>query len=130
MRFIYSTLEYYILPIAKIARIIYEWNPEWDFGNNVIETMKLFWERYNSHILSVYDYDKFTEEQKIILQSLREYGIQIKRNIINHEMIKEIENQLNVRYSTYDIINAIRRLSEKSVKNRLNFKYINDMYLS
>ena len=42
MRFIYSSLDHYIYPIAKIAMDICEAYPDWNFGNNVLENNKRF----------------------------------------------------------------------------------------
>lgn len=129
MRFIYSSLEHYILPIAKIGLEIYESYPNWKFGENVIESINLFFDRFNRKILGLSNYDQYNDEQKIILQTLREYGIIINNNSINLEMIIEIENRLNIRYSTFDIINAIKYLAKHSKKNKNKFKDLKDKYI-
>ena len=129
MRFIYSSLDHYIYPIAKIAMDIYEIYPDWDFGNNVLKTIKDFYEKYNQKFLGLENYNFYTEEQKIILQSLKDYGVIINNSSINLEMIIEIENRLNIRYSTYDIINAIKYLSVHSKKNKNKFLQLKNRYI-
>lgn len=129
MRFMYSSLEYYIYPIAKIAKKIYETYPEWKFGKNVLECIEMFIERYNRKIIGLTNYDQYSEEQKIILQALKDYGIIINNNVINLDMIIEIENNLNIRYSTYDIINSIKFLAENSKENKVKFTYLKTRYI-
>lgn len=129
MRFIYSSLEHYIYPIAKIGIDLYDVYPEWPFGRFVIDTLKTFIERYNKRILGLSNMDYYSEEHKVILQSLKDFGVLINNDTINLEMIIEIENQLNVRYSTYDIIKAIKFLAENSKQNRLKFIYLKNRYI-
>lgn len=129
MRFIYSSLDHYIYPIAKIAMDICEAYPDWNFGNNVLKTIKDFYEKYNQKFLGLENYNFYTEEQKIILQSLKDYGVIINNSSINLEMIIEIENRLNIRYSTYDIINAIKYLSVHSKKNKNKFLQLKNRYI-
>ena len=129
MRFIYSSLDYYIYPIARIGMDIYIKYPDWDFGENIISIIKEFIDKYNKNFLNLDNYDNFSKEQKIILQSLKDYGIIINKGSITLEMIEEIENKLNTRYSTYDIINAIKYLSKNSPKNKGKFLNLKNKYL-
>lgn len=91
--------------------------------------MKDFYEKYNQKFLGLENYSFYTEEQKIILQSLKDYGVIINNSFINLEMIIEIENRLNIRYSTYDIINAIKYLSVHSKKNKNKFLQLKNRYI-
>lgn len=129
MRFIYSSLDYYIYTIARIGMDIYIKYPDWDFGENIISIIKEFIDKYNKNFLNLDNYDNFSKEQKIILQSLKDYGIIINKGSITLEMIEEIENKLNTRYSTYDIINAIKYLSKNSPKNKGKFLNLKNKYL-
>lgn len=129
MRFIYSSLDHYIYPIAKIGMDLYDAYPKWPFGEFVVDTLKKFIERYNKLLLGLSNMDQYSEEQKIILQSLKDYGILINNDTINLEMITEIEERLNVRYSTYDIINSIKFLADNSKNNRLKFTYLKNRYI-
>ena len=129
MRFLYSSLEHYIYPIAKIGIDLNDAYSEWPFGEFVLETLKTFIERYNKRISGLSNINQYSEEQKVILQSLKDFGVSINDNTINLEMIIEIENQLNIRYSTYDIVKAIKFLAENSVKNRLKFIYLKNRYI-
>lgn len=44
-------------------------------------------------------------------------------------MLSEINNELNVRFSTFDIISAIKYLSNNSKNNKGNFQMILKKYL-
>ena len=129
MRFLYSSLENYIVPVANIGYELFQRYPDWMFGENVIECIKNFIDRYNKMIIGIRNYEAFTDEQKIILQTLRDYGIIINNNTINHEMIAEIESRLNIRYSTYDIIRAINYLASNSKNNTERFLNIKKRYI-
>lgn len=129
MRFLYSSLENYIVPVANIGYELFQRYPDWMFGENVIECIKSFIDRYNKMIIGIRNYEAFTDEQKIILQTLRDYGIIINNNTINHEMIAEIESRLNIRYSTYDIIRAINYLAINSKNNTERFLNIKKRYI-
>ena len=129
MRFTYSSLEYKIYPIIKIGMDLHNAYPEWKFGENVLDTIGDFNKQYNTRILGVSNLENYSNEQKIILQSLKDYGILINNDTINLEMIIEIEDRLNVRYSTYDIINAIKFLAKNSKNNKQKFKNLNDKYI-
>lgn len=95
----------------------------------MLECIENFIERYNRKIIGLTNYDQYSEEQKIILQALKDYGIIINNNVINLDMIIEIENNLNIRYSTYDIINSIRFLAENSKENKVKFTNIKTRYI-
>ncbi len=129
MRFLYSSLENYIVPVANIGYELFQRYPDWMFGENVIECIKNFIDRYNKMIIGIRNYEAFADEQKIILQTLRDYGIIINNNTINHEMIAEIESRLNIRYSTYDIIRAINYLASNSKNNTERFLNIKKRYI-
>ncbi len=129
MRFLYSSLKNYIVPVANIGYELFQRYPDWMFGENVIECIKNFIDRYNKMIIGIRNYEAFTDEQKIILQTLRDYGIIINNNTINHEMIAEIESRLNIRYSTYDIIRAINYLASNSKNNTERFLNIKKRYI-
>ena len=129
MRFLYSSLENYIVPVANIGFELFQRYPDWMFGENVIECINNFIDRYNKIIIGIRNYESFTDEQKIILQTLRDYGIIINNNTINHEMVAEIESRLNIRYSTYDIIRAINYLAINSKNNVERFLNIKNRYI-
>ena len=122
LKFIYSTLEYKILPIASVGKDVYEKYPNWRFGENVIESINQFNQKYYIQIYGISDFDSLKENQKKIIISLKEYGINISKADISIDMINEIDQKLNVRYSTFDIIKAIRELSKSSIKNKNSFK--------
>lgn len=82
MRFIYSSLEHYIYPIAKIGIDLYDVYSECPFGRFVIEIFKTFIERYNKRILGLSNMDYSSEEQKVILQSLKDFEVLINNDTI------------------------------------------------
>ena len=129
MSFMYSTLEYKIMPVMSVGDLLSTEVKDWKFGKNVEKTIKLFFQRYNAKFLKITGYEDFTESNKKIINVLREYGIVIKDSILNQEMLFEIENKLNKRYSTYDIIIAIHKLCQESTNNRYRFIQIRDNYL-
>ena len=129
MRFEYSSLEHYIYPIAAVFKEIYDSYPHWKFGNNVIKMIANFLDKYNNKVLGLSNADKYSDEQKAILQTLKDYGIIINNKTINYEMIVEIENKLNTRYSTYDVINAIKYLALNSKKYRFKFVNLKNRYI-
>lgn len=88
-----------------------------------------FLDKYNNKVLGLSNADKYSDEQKAILQTLKDYGIIINNETINYEMIVEIENKLNTRYSTYDVINAIKYLALNSKKYRFKFVNLKNRYI-
>lgn len=129
MKFLYSVLDYKVCPIVNITKEILELKPDFTFGNNVVKTIKDFSARYHKKILGINDFDEYSENEKSICLTLKEYGISIKSSIINREMLKEIESKLNNRYSTYDILKKIKYLSEHSDRYKNSFKLIVDQYI-
>lgn len=127
MQFTYNTLEYLICPIVDIGNAIKEKSPDWKFGKNVCGILNEFNAKYSQKIYG-FKLNDFTDNQKKIIMSLKEYGVSLK-NTINYEIITEIEKKLNVRFSTYDIINAIHRLSEQSEKKEI-YKYLFEKYFN
>lgn len=128
MKFTFSTLEYYIMPIMRIAKIIHEQYPKWHFGKNVVETMEDFFQKYYSKIYGL-DADELTDNQNKILSAIKEFGISIKKAGITKDILVEIEQELTKRFSTFDVINAIKRLTitskyESSVYQKIVNKYI------
>ena len=121
IKFIYSTLEYKILPIANVGKDVHDKYPNWTFGKNVVESINLFNQRYYTKIYGMKDFDSLEENKKKIIMSLKEYGINIKTDI-SLDMINEIDTKLHVRYSTFDIIKAIKELSISSTNYKNSFK--------
>ena len=127
MKFIYSTLDHTICPIVNIGKDIMEKYPKWPFGKNVKEIINDFNKKYYSVIYGISNLDDYSDNEKKILMTLREYGINIKE-LVNHEMLKEIEENLNIRFSTYDIVNIIKKLTTNSRKYKNSFNEIMDKY--
>lgn len=112
VRFIFSSLEFNILPVMKAGRIISEYQKDFAFGANVKYFIDYFFENYNKKIYGP-AYSKLSDKQKHILDALREYGVPVREFTSSENVVVEIEKQLNVRYSTYDVINAMRALSAR-----------------
>ena len=124
----YRTIDYIFYPIARIARDIYEAIPDWPFGNNIKNILKSFLQRYYRCSFNVENFDDFNDDEKAVFSSLKELGLNIQKLGINKEMVDEIINELNVRYSMYDVVQAIKRLSTNS-KNKKVYKEILNKYL-
>lgn len=129
MKFLYSALDYKICPIVNIAKEILERKSDFDFGKNVVKTIKDFSSKYHKNILGIDDFDDYSDNEKNICLTLKEYGISIKTSNFNREMLKELEEKLNTRYSTYDILNKIKYLAEHSENYKNSFKMIVEQYI-
>lgn len=128
MKFTFSTLEYYIMPIMRMAKLIHERYPNWHFGKHVIKATEDFFQRYYSKIYGV-NADELTDDQNKILSAIKEFGISIKKAGITKDILFEIEQELAKRFSTYDVINAIRRLANTSKHNSLVYQKIVKRYI-
>lgn len=128
MKFIYVNLEYYIMPIVDIGMDIYEKNPKWEFGNNVLKVITDCKKKYNKRMFSL-NIDDLSEKEKSILNSLKDYGIMNELKNIDHKILAEIESRLKIRYSTIDVLNAIKYLSKNSDYNKDLYKIICDKYI-
>ncbi len=129
MRFIYSTLDYTICPIVNIAKDIEDKYPNWQFGENVKETVSVFRKKYFNKFFGMSNFDDLSENKKNILITLREYGMNIIDMKINKEILSEIAEHLNIRYSTYDIMHAILKLANSDSANKNTYKRIADKYI-
>ena len=130
MKFLYSTLDYSIMPIVNVALDLKKEIPDWGFGINVIESINNFFYRYNSNILGIDSNEEYSEDEMKVISSLREYGIGIKDAHITKEIVDQIVSELKVRFSTYDIMNVIKKLASEDIENQYIFKAILDKYLS
>lgn len=129
MQFIYSTLEYYIMPIVNIGIEIKERYPEWGFGENVIESLEDCKSRYYTKTYGGLNIDELTEAQKLILSAMKDYGMTGSLKNISVDMLDEIESRLNVRYSTIDVLRAIDYLSQNSVYNKAYYVELKKKYM-
>lgn len=129
MKFIYSTLDYTILPIASIAKDIQEEYPSWGFGKNVVESITSFRKKYYETFFGMPDFDELSQNEISIMTTLKEYGVNIIDAEINKAILAEIDNHLNKRYSTYDIMNAIKKLSRSESSHIKIYKKIVSKYI-
>lgn len=130
MQFIYSTFEYYIFPIIDIGLAIRQSNDSWSFGKNIAESLEMCKNKYYNKTFGGLNIDMLSESHLKIISVLKDYGASACLRKINTSILDEIDNQLNVRYSTIDVLNAILHLSETSRFNKdffieLKNKYIN-----
>lgn len=124
----FETMDYVFYPIARIAKDISDAIPDWPFGNNIIQIVRSFLQRYYRFAFNVQDFDNFSDDEKAVLSSLKELGLNIQKLGVNKEMVDEIVSELNVRYSMYDVVQAIQRLSNGS-KHKKVYKEILNKYL-
>lgn len=115
LQFIYSTLEYYIMPIVNIGLEIKEKNNNWSFGTNVIKSLEDCRKRYYQKTYGDLNVDDLSDTQRNIITTLKDYGMMSSLKHINTDILQEIESQLKVRYSTIDVLNAIKKLQTKSI---------------
>ena len=64
-----------------------------------------------------------------IINALKDYGITSELKSLNKSILSEIEHNLKTRYSTYDVLKVIDRLSDTSSLNRNFFFRIKMKYL-
>lgn len=129
MQFIYSTLEYYIMPIVNVGIEIKEMYPEWRFGENVIESLEDCKSRYYAKTYGGLNVDELTESHRLIISALKDYGMTGIIKNITIEILDEIESRLNIRYSTIDVLRAIDYLAQNSVHNKVFFVELKKKYL-
>lgn len=128
MQFIYSTLEYYIMPIVNIGLEIKEYNSNWMFGENVIESLEACKNKYYTKTYGNLNIDDLSESHKLVINALKDYGMTAALKNLNIEILDEIIEHLNVRYSTSDVINAINFLSVNSNSHKNFFKDLKKKY--
>lgn len=98
IQFIYSTLEYSIVPLVKIGLDIYVKYPKWDFGRNVIGTLEECKKKYIRKTFGNLNYDNSTEKQQLILSAIKDYGMLGLLKNINVNILDEINSHLKLRY--------------------------------
>ncbi len=130
MQFKYSTFEYLILPIVNIGVDIYSENNEWEFGKNVIESLQEVKSKYYKKVFGNLNIDSLSEQHLKIITTLKDYGVTSVLKNINISMLTEIDEKLNVRYSTIDILCTITHLSNSSSKNKKLYIEIVNKYIN
>ena len=129
MQFIYSTLEYYIMPIVNIGLELYKQKYDWVFGKNVIESLEVCKSRYYTKTYGNLDIDNLSENQRLVISAMKDYGMTSSLKSLNTEILDEIVDQLNIRYSTTDVIRAINHLANSHSKNKSFFIDLRRKYL-
>ncbi len=129
MQFIYSTLEYNIMPIINIGLDLKQLNDNWPFGNNVIESLEECKKKYYIKNYGNLDIDNLSESHKSIINAMKDYGMTNSIKNLSLDILSEIEGRLNIRYSTSDVIRAIDYLSKNSINNQNFFKNLKDKYI-
>jgi hypothetical protein len=114
--------------VAAVAKDIYDNNNNWIFGKNVISIYKSFLKRYRQHILGLSEEEELSDVENKILFSVREYGINPRTSGIDKIVLNEIAGELNERFSTYDIVNAIKRLKNNSKSRKYVYEQIIEKY--
>lgn len=128
MQFIYSTLEYYIMPIVDIGIELREHSPNWPFGNNVISSLEECKSKYYAKTYGNLNVDDLPDSHRLVIGALKDYGMNNIIKSLNKDILDEIVEQLKLRYSTTDIIRAINYLSTYSLSNKSFFKEIKRKY--
>lgn len=129
MQFIYSTLEYCIMPIVNIGLELKEHDADWCFGEYVTESLEKCRSKYYTKTYGSLNVDELSESHKLIISALKDYGMTgILRNL-SIEILDELSDRLNVRYSTTDVIRAIKYLAIHSKNHKTFFKDLERKYL-
>ena len=128
MQFIYSTLEYFIMPIVNIGIELKDHNPEWSFGANVISSLEECKSKYYTKTYGNLNIDDLPDSHKLVIGAMKDYGMNSMIKNLTIEILDEIVKQLNVRYSTTDVIRAINYLALNSRNNQSFFKEIKRKY--
>ena len=129
MQFIYSTLEYYIMPIVNIGLELQAHTNNWPFGKNVIESLEMCKNKYYIKTYGSLNVDNLSETHRLVINAMKDYGMNSVLKNITVEVLDEIVEQLNVRYSTTDVIHAINFLANNSKQNKSFFKDLKRRYL-
>lgn len=129
MQFIYTTLEYNIMPIVNIGLDIYDSNRDWKFGVNVIETLEECRQKYYRKSYGSLDVDNLSESHMSIVSAMKDYGMTNSIKNLSVDILNEIESRLNVRYSTSDVIRAIEYLAINSKDNKAYFTELKNKYI-
>lgn len=129
MQFIYSTLEYYIMPIVNIGLELKGNNTNWEFGNNIIESLEECKRKYYKKTYGSLDVEQLSETHMRIIGAMKDYGMMNIIKSLNAQILNEIESCLNVRYSTIDVLRAIEYLANNSDKHRSFFLEVKKKYL-
>lgn len=114
MQFIYSTLEYYIMPLANIGIEIKEKCQDWGFGTNVLASLEECKSKYYTKTYGSLNVDDLSESHRLIIGAMKDYGMTGVLKNLNVGILDEIESRLNVRYSTIDVLRAINYLAKHS----------------
>lgn len=129
MQFIYTTLEYNIMPIVNIGLDIYDSKSDWKFGSNVIETLEECRRKYYRKSYGSLDVDNLSESHMSIVSAMKDYGMTNSIKNLSIDILNEIESRLNVRYSTSDVIRAIEYLAINSKDNKAYFTELKNKYI-
>ena len=116
MQFIYSTLEYCIMPLVNIGLEIKAKCPNWKFGAKVIESLEECKSKYYAKTYGGLNVDELSDSHKLIIGAMKDYGMVRALKNLNGEILDEIQSRLNVRYSTTDVLRAINYLAQNSQK--------------
>lgn len=129
MQFIYTTLEYNIMPIVNIGLDIYDSDHDWKFGVNVIETLEECRQKYYRKSYGSLDVDNLSESHMSIVSAMKDYGMTNSIKNLSVDILNEIESRLNIRYSTSDVIRAIEYLAINSKDNKAYFTELKNKYI-
>ena len=129
MQFIYSTLEYYIMPIVNIGLELRDRYRDWDFGTNVVASLEECKSRYYTKTYGNLNVDDLSESHRRIIGAMKDYGMTGVIKNLTVEILDEIESCLNVRYSTIDVLRAIDYLDKNSKNHRTFFAELKKKYM-
>lgn len=129
MQFIYSTLEYYIMPVVNIGIELREEYENWMFGTNVIASLVKCRSKYYAKTYGSLNVDDLSETHRLIIGAMKDYGMTGMLKNLNVGILDEIESRLDVRYSTIDVLRAIDYLAQNSTNHKNFFADLKKKYM-
>jgi len=128
MQFIYSTLEYFIMPIVDIGMELKNHIPHWPFGVNVFSSLEECKRKYYTKTYGSLNVDNLPDAYRLVIGALKDYGMNSIIRNLNEDILREMVNQLKTRYSTTDVIRVINYLAMHSLKNKSFYREIKRKY--
>ena len=116
------------MPIVNIGIELKAHNPEWSFGANVISSLEECKSKYYTKTYGNLNIEDLPDSHKLVIGAMKDYGMNSMIKNLTIEILDEIVKQLNVRYSTTDVIRAINYLALNSRNNQSFFKEIKRKY--
>lgn len=84
------------------------------FWKNVVESLDDCKSKYYTRTYGGLNIDDLSNEHKLIVSAMKDYGMTSVLKNLSEEILDEIEKCFNVRYSTIDVLRAINNLAQNT----------------